>query len=108
MCVVSFIGDHYSDTWKPYTVPTPSYPTTYPWNPTTYPWNPVPKTVIQLPDLRDELEKLRQEVNEMKELLKAAKRIDELTGQPDCQKDERVAVVRAVAEALGVDLEGLL
>jgi hypothetical protein len=54
---------------------------------------------------RDEFEALKREVEEMKQLLLAAKRIDEITGQPDCETDDKVELLKRVAEAVGVDLE---
>jgi hypothetical protein len=96
MCVVSMIGDHYARRWPPYWQPPTVYPTT--------------GTAINVtPGIsRDEFEALRAEVAEMKELLRAAKRIDELTGQPDCEIDEKLAVLRKVAEFVGIDLDDVL
>jgi hypothetical protein len=98
MCVVSNVGDFYSDRWK--WVPDP--PTFYPTPDTVRP----PSVTIGVS--REEFEVLRREVAEMKELLRAAKRIDELTGQPDCEMEDKVAVLRRVAELVGIDISDVL
>lgn len=54
---------------------------------------------------REEFEALKQEVEALKGLLKAAKIYDEQTGQPDCETDEKMALLRQIAEKVGVDLE---
>lgn len=96
MCTVSAVGDLYRDRWTQPQVPN-IYPNTY-----------QPNIVISMPVTRAEFDALKAEVEEMKSLLKAAKRIDELTGQPDCEMDEKLAVLRKVAEMVGVDLDDVL
>lgn len=97
MCTVSMVGDTYADRWRYIrTVP----PFTETGTSTTL--------VLPSPITREEFDALKAEVEEMRELLIAAKRIDELTGQPDCEMEEKVAVLRRVAELVGVDLEGIL
>lgn len=92
MCVVSMVGDHYADRWQRYVLP-PS------------PLNPFPSvTQIEVPVSRAEFEALKREVEDMKALLKRAKKYDEETGQPDCEVDDKVALLKRVAEAVGVDL----
>ena len=44
----------------------------------------------------------------MKELLKAAKKFDEATGQPDCEMKEKVDLLRKIAKMVGVDFEEVL
>lgn len=92
MCTVSFVGDFYRDRW-------------------TQPPSVVPPTdhyMIISPVTRAEFDALRREVAEMKELLKAAKRIDEVTGQPDCEMADKVEVLRRVADLVGIDLDDVL
>lgn len=93
MCAVSFVGDQITKTW----------PATYP-NTITQPPNQT-TWVIQPQVNRAEFDALRAEVENLKKLLKLAKAMDEATGQPDCEMDEKVALIKSVAEALGVDLE---
>lgn len=80
MCVVSMLGDSWSS----------GFPNSYPTFPSV---------------TRDEFEKLRREVEELKRLLIAAKRYDEATGQKDCEMDEKVEMIRKVAEAVGVNVD---
>lgn len=53
---------------------------------------------------RAEFASLKREVEELKKLLQAAKAFDEATGQPDCEMEEKVEIVKKVAELVGVDL----
>ena len=46
-------------------------------------------------------------MRELKKLLLAAKGYDEKTGQPDCETDDKVALIKAVAEAVGVDFDSV-
>lgn len=84
MCVVSMVGDHYSDRFN-------SQPYQF--------WQHYCEVK------REEFDALKAEVEEMKELLIAAKKIDEVTGQPDCEMEEKIELLKKVAEAVGVDLE---
>jgi phytoene/squalene synthetase len=93
MCVVSALGDEWGkgfpDRWP--NVPSTSNPNvTY-----TFP------TAIS----REEFDALKAEVEHLKELLKAAKIFDEATGQPDCEMDEKIELIRRVAELVGVDMD---
>lgn len=93
MCVVSFIGDAWRET----------APQRYPWiQPIIKPGAGVP--VVPDTATHEEVAALRAEVAELKELLLAAKKFDEQTGQPDCEVDEKVEALKRVAELLGVDL----
>lgn len=101
MCTYSMIGDYARERFKPYIQPH-TVPQPY-WDTYVAPSTGTSNITIGVP--QSEFDKLKREVEELKELLKAAKRIDELTGQADCENDEKMAVVRAVAKALGVDLD---
>lgn len=95
MCVMSMVCDHYRDKWVRYEFSPvlPSAPTY------TY-------TVPQV--TKEEFNALKKDVEEMKLLLKRAKEYDERTGQADCEMEEKVALVKKVAELVGVDLGNLL
>lgn len=90
MCAVSMISDHYGDKWRDLVRPHQNWPITQP----------------QIS--RSEFDALKAEVENLKELLRKAKEYDERTGQPDCEKDEKVAIVRQVAKLVGVDLSDVL
>lgn len=86
MCVVSNTGDYWRDTFIPR------------W-PDYTPTRPLIDQVT-----RQEFDDLKKEVAELVKLLKAAKRFDEATGQPDCEMDDKVALIKRIAGELGVDL----
>lgn len=91
MCIVSMIGDQWGQ----------DFPQKWPQYP---PYTPGQTYVIEtIP--RHEFEALKKEVEELKKLLLAAKKYDEATGQPDCEMDKKVEMIKAIAEALGVDME---
>lgn len=105
MCTVSMIGDHYRDMWNP----KPWWPGVVPMVPAV----PMPETpppiIINKSDVsRAEFEELKRQVLEMKELLKRAKAYDEKNGEPDCEIDEKMEVLRKVAKLVGVDLDDVL
>lgn len=84
MCTYSMIADHYRDKFQH-----------------DYNWITLP----QVPEIsRAELDQLRRDVEEMKALLKRAKKYDADNGEPDCEMDEKVALIKKVAELVGVDL----
>lgn len=97
MCVLSFVGDHYQKTW----------PERYPWIVPNQP-EPIKPMVIPPSVSREEFNTLKREVEDMKRLLKAAKEIDEMTGQPDCEIEDKVALLRRVAEVFGISLDDVL
>lgn len=62
-------------------------------------------TKRDLEDLRDEF---RKELRSLKKLLKAAAQYDDESGQPDCEQEEKIALIRKLAAALEVDMEDCL
>lgn len=53
---------------------------------------------------REELDALKREIQELKELLKAAKKYDEATGQRDCEMAQKIELLTKLASLVGVDL----
>ena len=102
MCVVSNIGDNYRDNFGP----------RWPQIP-VQPWQSPPSdgnrdyTKVTIPVSKEEFDALKKEVEELKQLLKAAKKFDEETGQPDCHMDDKVDFIKKLAEFVGVDLEDI-
>lgn len=97
MCTVSMIGDHYRGKWFP-------APEPHPWG---IPGVIVPTVTIP-PVTRQEFDQLRAEVEEMKALLARAKKYDEDNGEPNCEIDEKMDLLRQVAKLVGVDLDDVL
>lgn len=89
MCSVSMIGDHYAHKWQDLNFVQPG-----------------PGTRMDV--TRAEFEELRRDVLEMKALLKRAKKYDEDNGEPDCEIEDKMALLRKVAKAVGVDLDDVI
>ena len=108
MCVVSMVGDHYRDKW----IPTWQFPD-QPFKP----FDPekrrndredIVKILTGQPISREEFDALKREVEELKELLKRAVQYDNDTGQADCETDSKMALLRKIAQAVGIDLDEIL
>lgn len=93
MCVVSMVGDVYTERWKNLYPPEKLNPINNNYFPTVS---------------REEFDHLKREVEMLKELLKKAKEYDEKTNQPDCEQEEKIALIKKVAEMVGVDLKDVL
>lgn len=98
MCVVSMVGDHFNDRWKPFEFP--KFPNPGPVDPGALPGS---QTIIIVP--KEEFDALKREVEHMKELLKKAKIYDEQTGQKECEQEEKIALLRKMAEHFGISLD---
>jgi hypothetical protein len=101
MCVVSMIGDHYNDKW--------SNTNPFKTNNTWIDMSNVSRAEFeilkyQFQAMSEEFNKLKNEVLEMKALLLRAKEYDERNNEPHCEMEEKVAVLKKVAELVGVDL----
>lgn len=103
MCVVSAVGDNWRDT----------FPKKYPaWEDTVKYWPMVqnPTSVVKDADLesiRAEIASIRSDMLELRKLLKAAIEYDEKTGQRHCETEDKIALIKKVADAVGVDLSDL-
>lgn len=86
MCTVSMIGDIYSRKFQD------QYPQIY---------NPGLSQAIVT---RQEFDQLKKEVQDLRLLLQAAKEYDRKNGEPNCQMEEKVRVLKKVAELVGVEL----
>ena len=95
MCTVSNVGDYWKDDF------TKRWPDI---NPDVY-RGPLQGYVgAQLFNSQEEIAKLRKEMEELKLLLLAAKRYDEKMGEPDCEMDDKVALIKKIAKLVGVDM----
>ena len=115
MCVVSMVGDYYSDKWKqPYVNPVvqPYVNPVVPTEPDPMPLLTIEK-LVNLNTVDNEYVKtvdflaLKQEVLEMKELLKRAVEYDKRNNEHHCEMEDKVALLKKVAEYVGVSLEDI-
>jgi hypothetical protein len=97
MCVVSMVSDHYAEKWRrlPWSEPFP-----------VIDWPHSPQAPLAV--TREEFDALKRDVEGMKALLKRAKEYDERNGEPDCEVDEKMDLIRRVAAAVGVDLDDVI
>lgn len=99
MCTVSAVGDGWT-----HQLPA-NWPDIYrqvPKGEPTIPLGVIP--AIQPPVSREEFEALKLEMQELKKTLLKAKEIDIREGNPDCEMEDKIKILKAVAEAVGVDL----
>lgn len=103
MCVVSMIGD-----WGKDKITSP----TYPW-PTSIPTvtyiteitrAEFSELVKKIDKTNSELQSLRNDILEIKQLLLRAKIYDEENNEPNCEMEDKVELLKRVAEMVGVDL----
>lgn len=98
MCTVSMIGDHYGDKWNPLIPSGEQGP--YPQPKTVEDWS----QILNPPVRKSDFDALKKDVEEMKALLKRAIKYDEMNNEPHCEMEEKVALLKAVAKIVGVDL----
>lgn len=98
MCVASMVSTDWINRTQPTWPSLPSMP--------TYP--PIVGGVYTIPTdgpTRAEFDALKKEMEELKQLLLAAKKYDEATGQPDCEMEDKVKIIKDLAKMVGVDFE---
>jgi len=94
MCSVSMVSDHYKDNFIQ------RWPQPQPFQPMS------PMATFTIPPVsREEFDALKREVEDMKKLLLRAKEYDERNNEPHCEMDEKVALLKRVAELVGVNLD---
>lgn len=94
MCAVSNVGDHFSQQWPGAA-----------GGGTGVSQAAVLGTLFPQGPTRAEFDDLRKTVLDMKEQLLKAKEEDIKNGEPDCEMEEKVKLLKAVAEAVGVSLD---
>lgn len=88
MCTVSMVGDYYTHR--------------------TFP------SISSIPSMnngfvtRAEFEAVKKSIEELRILLLAAKKYDEALGEPHCEHEDKVKLIKQIAKAVGVDLKGVL
>lgn len=93
MCAVSFVGDAYKRHFEDI----------YPKGPIGWPVGGGYKPNVPYGPSKEEFDELKAKVDEMIALLKAARQFDELTGQAECQMDEKIAFLKKIAALVGID-----
>lgn len=103
MCIVSMVHDHYGDRFIPW-----FDPNRLPWRdpfPGANPFSPLRKGGQKVPTARpiseeiaEELQALRQLIAEYREAITKAKRLDELTKQPDCEDPKKATLEERVTD----------
>lgn len=95
MCVVSMVFDHFTGPFEPYVPMVPWAP------PPPQPPLPFPAAVPALDPswvalTRQQAQELGRLIAEFREALRAARVVDKLTGQPDCQDPDKAELLRRV------------
>ena len=109
MCAVSNIGDGWQNTfpgkhkWWELEGPPPLPGKPLPLSPLE-PLKPFQVRPVRTPT-QEEFDDLKKEMQELKELIKAAKKFDENTNQKDCEMEEKIALIKKVANAVGVNFD---
>lgn len=85
MCTVSNVGDY----WERKIYP-------------SYPQEPIGQWD------KSEVERLKRDIKALKALLKAAIEFDKATGQPECQHEDKIRLIRKMAEAADIDISDVL
>lgn len=95
MCTMSMVGDFWSEKWRE------------PLNPMQKVTNNTITTGVNLfPTFitKEEFDSLKKEVEYMKELLIKAKIYDEKNGEPHCEMEDKVELLKKVAKIFNIDL----
>lgn len=96
MCAVSVIGDDWKQRW-----PTEWPSALPPLEPSSIP-NNIRQYVTQA-----EFQELHKLVLQMKRELEEARAQDIANNEPDCEMEDKVELLKAIATAMGVDLKGV-
>lgn len=100
MCMYSSIGDQWKDKFPE------KWPKFVPYIPEG---DFVPSPFHLPPEIsRAEFEALKKEVEELKKLIKAAVAFDKATGQPHCEVEDKVKLIKKIANMVGVDMKDLM
>lgn len=98
MCVVSMVGQHYTEKFHR------EWPQFFPGALTPTPHLDFGRLAVS----RQEFDELKRQVEEMVSLLRRAKMYDESHSEPDCEIEEKMAALRTIARLVGVDLDATL
>jgi len=88
MCTVSMILDNWNDHWK------------QPMQPTTWPPTELSREM--------RIAQLERDVEFLKKQIESAKQYDAKTGQSDCESDEKIEKLKAIADLLDIDISDVI
>jgi len=114
MCVVSMVGDDFTnrigndDLWKKFVTPYEQQSNQGLHKKMADPLTVNPITLNLGLATQEDLNILRREIEQLKQLLKRALKYDEDNNEPHCETDAKIALIKQIAEALGVDLTEVL
>lgn len=91
MCTVSMVMDHQIGIWPQR-------------RPEIFPPDQMQSWPVMPAVTREEFDTLRREVEDLRSLLIRAKEYDRRNNEPDCEVDEKMAILKKVAGALGIDV----
>lgn len=94
------VSDHYIEKWQPQ----PWFVPIMPGLPNAAPI-PIPLSELAT---KQEIEEIRRDVAEMKFLIQRAIKYDKAHDEPHCEIEDKVALLRAVAKAVGVNLDDVI
>lgn len=98
MCIVSNVGDNWSDRFK-------RDPEWQQYMPRVSPSQPLIGPTPIRPVDRGEFEALKRQLEQMHEELRRAKKRDEEEGNPGCEMADKVALLRHIAKQFGVNMK---
>lgn len=104
MCVVSMVSDNFGHEWTKQRIN----------DPYNIEWlqkiqlDPTQITLSQSPFTVEQYYALKQQVKDLTALLRLALEYDKRTDQPDCESEDKLARIRPVAAAFGVDIDAIL
>lgn len=116
MCAVSAVGDYWSkrlpekypnQPWEHISPPQPTNP--YPGYPSLPNTTATPIIIngapqAELDALKLQFEELKAEMVQIKKILEEVKKYDDKFGEPHCEMEEKVALLKKIAEYVGVDI----
>lgn len=62
----------------------------------------------ELKHSKEKTKALKKDLKSLRKLLKAAMKFDKETGQPDCHVDEKVGIIKKLADEMNVNMKGIL
>ena len=115
MCVMSMVTDHHIDKWGERYPQWPSWNPNQPYQPnnpvgpqpTVVPYQPINSLPLVPSPTKEEFDALKKEFEDFKKLAMKSIEYDERNNEPHCEMDEKVAIIRKLAEILGATADDI-